>query len=114
MLGRAGGATAWSGTAFDCPNNEIILLHSAFKSGHGAFGACNNEAIVAQNLGVENSYYTSQLNVRLTSDVVGKTITCLNVLNLTSEVVQFATTIENTTGNYFMYIHVIIYWNFTK
>ena len=114
MLGSAGGATAWSGSAFDCPNNEITLLHSLFKSGHGAIGVCNNGAIVAQSLGVENSYYTSQLTVTLTSGVIGKTIMCINFLNLTSDVVQFATTIENTTGNYFTYIHVIIYWNFTK
>ena len=103
VLGSAGGATVWSGTAFDCPTNEITLLHSVFKSGHRVYGVCNNGAIVAQRLGVENSYYTSQLNVRLTSDVVGKTVTCINVLNLTSDVVQFTTTIENTTGKYFMF-----------
>ena len=114
MLGSVGGATVWSGTAFDCPNNEITLLHSVFKSGHRAFGICNNGAILAWSLQVVDSYYTSQLKVTLTSDVVGKTIMCINVFNLTSEVVHFATTIENTTGNYFTYIHVIIYWNFTK
>ena len=62
--------------------------------------------------GVVDSYYTSQLNVTLTSDVIGKTIiTCINHLNLTSEVVQFSTTIKNTTGKYFMLIleyHIVL------
>ena len=104
MLGSAGGATIWMGTAFDCPNNEITLLHSLFKLSHGSYGYCNNRAIVATSLAVEDSHYTSQLNVTLTYDVIGKTITCINQLNLTSEVVQFSTTIKNTTGKYFMLI----------
>ena len=103
-FGRFEGATVWRGTAFDCATNEITLLHSVFKSGHGAFGTCNNGAIMAQSLGVENSYYTSQLNVRLTSDTVGKTVMCINVLNLTSAFIQFTTTIENTTGKYFIFM----------
>ena len=101
VLGSAGGATVWTGTAFDCPNNEITLLHSSYKSGrHGAFGSCNNGAIVAQSLGVEDSYYTSQLNVKVTTNnnMIGKTIICENALNLTNSVVQFSTTIKNITG----------------
>ena len=104
VLGRFEGATVWSGTVFDCASNDVTLLHSAYRSDVGAFGMCNNGAIAAWSLGVENSYYTSQLYVRLTSDVVGKTIACINVLNLTTQVIQFSTTIENITGKYFMFI----------
>ena len=100
VLSSAGGATVWMGTAFDCPNNEITLLHSLYKSGQGAIGVCNNGAIVAQSLGVEDSYYTSQLNITVTSNMIGKNITCVNALNLTSEVVQLSTTIINITGSY--------------
>ena len=87
------------GTAFDCVNTDITLLHSAYKSEHGAFGVCNDGTIVAQSLGVEDSYYTSQLNVTVTSNMIGKTIMCVNVQNLTSQVVQFSTIINNQTGS---------------
>ena len=98
VLGRTGGATVWRGTAFDCVNTDITLLHSAYKPGRGAFGVCNNGAIVAQSLGVEDSYYTSQLNVTVNTNMTGKTIMCVNVLNLTSQAVWFSTTIKNITG----------------
>ena len=109
MFRKFEGATVWRGTLFDCASNDITLLHSVFKSGSEAFGICNNGAIAAQSIGVENSYYTSQLYVRLTSDVIGKTIICINVLNLTSEVIQFSTTIENITGKYFIFIIILNY-----
>ena len=103
VLSSAGGATVWMGTALDCPYyNEITLLHSLYKSGRGAFGSCNDRAIVAQSLGVEDSYYTSQLNVTVTSNTIGKTIICENALNLTNSVVQFSTTIKNITGIIFI------------
>ena len=57
---------------------------------------------MAQSLGVEDSYYTSQLNVTVTSNMIGKTIICENALNLTNSVVQFSTTIKNITGIWFL------------
>ena len=98
VMGSAGGATVWRGSAFNCALNDITLFHSAYKSEHGAIGMCNNGAIMAQSLGVEDSYYTSQLNVNVSSNMIGKTIMCVNVLNLTSEMVHFLTTINNQTG----------------
>ena len=83
------------GTAFDCATNEITLLHSAYKSERGAFGMCNNRAIMARSLGAEDSYYISQVNVTLNSDFAGKTIMCVNILNLTSQMVQFSMTIPD-------------------
>ena len=73
------GITIWTGTAFDCHdrNNEIALLHGSFKSPNGTYSECNNGAIVAQSLGVEGINYTSQLTVKITSDMKGKTIMCL-------------------------------------
>ena len=102
VLGSAEGGTVWMGTAVDCPTNELTLLHSSYKSRRGAFASCNNGAIVAQSLGVEDSYYTSQLNVTVTSNMIGKTIICENALNLTNSVVQFSTTIKNVTGMIFI------------
>ena len=38
---------------------------------------CNNGDIVGQSLGVQGDNYTSQLNVTITPDMVGKTVMCV-------------------------------------
>ena len=83
------GFTIWTGTALDCQYN-IALRHSQFSSTYGAFGTCNNGAIVARGLSVEGNNYTSQLNVTVTSDIAGKTITCFYD-NRLSRAIQFST-----------------------
>ena len=95
--GILGGATVWKGTAFDCPLNEIALLHSRFTSANGTFGVCNNGAIVARSLPVEgnNTTYTSQLNVTVTSDIAGETIMCVHD-NISSNIIQLSTVIPTT------------------
>ena len=69
-----GSGTIWTGSAFDClhTGNEIFFLS------HSRTGAaiCNNGAIVANVISVEERNYTSQLNVTVTSDIAGKTIEC--------------------------------------
>ena len=74
VTGGFGGVTVWTGTAFDC--NEIALLHSRFSSAYGIYGTCNNGAIVARSISMEGNSYTSQLNVTVTPDTAGKTVTC--------------------------------------
>ena len=76
-MGSPSGGTVWTGTALNCvsTNNEIILLHGRFMS-HGSYGSCNNGAIVARSLSTDGNYYTSQLNVTVTPDILGKTIEC--------------------------------------
>ena len=66
--------TIWLGSAFDCSNsaNEITLLHWNV----GCYSVCNNGAITARILSVEGNNYTSQLNVTVTPDMAGKTVTC--------------------------------------
>ena len=78
-----GGETVWkgSGTTFDCNNthNEIVLLHSQFVStGPGVARMCNNGSIQAQSLRVnsENTTYTSQFNITVSSDIIDQNITC--------------------------------------
>ena len=74
-----GGLTIWNGSAFDCdsPNNEIILLHSRFNLTNDiAPLTCNNGAIVGQGVRVNSNNYTSQVNVTLRSELVGKDIKC--------------------------------------
>ena len=71
-----GGATIWTGSAFNCAGNEITLIHYRFDDGRGTYGVCNNGTIVARSLSVEGNNYTSQLNVTITSDTAGSTIEC--------------------------------------
>ena len=76
--GEATGATIWNGTAFSgCQPDpdEILLQHSRFTT-TGSTGICNNGSIVGQSLSVQGSNYTSQLNVIITPDTVGKTVKC--------------------------------------
>ena len=72
------GNTIWSGTAFNCETkmNEIILRHSQFNES-GSSGNCNDGAIMAQSLRViNNTCYSSQLNVTVDLDMNNKTIQC--------------------------------------
>ena len=77
-MGGPGQATVWTGTAINCPstNNMIILTHSFAVE--GIIQICNNGAIVARSLLVEGNNYTSQLNVTLTTEIMGKSIECLH------------------------------------
>ena len=69
-----GGAfTVWAGTAFMCQGGEISLRHVRFLD---SIGACNNGAIVAQGVSVKNNHYTSHINVTLSSELVGRNVTC--------------------------------------
>ena len=73
--GEIGDTTVWEGTAFgaDC---EIILLHLRF-GGPGTFSQCNDGAITGQSMRVEsNSIYISQLEVKVTAEIIGKDIIC--------------------------------------
>ena len=77
VTGQPGGFTVWTGSAFDCLSNEISLPHNRYTLAEGAFGVCNNGAIVAKSLSVEANNYTSQFNVTVTTDIAGKTIECV-------------------------------------
>lgn len=83
FMGTPGGSTVWTGTAFQCPDTQdaITLLHSRFMSPEftSKVYMCNNGAIVARILGVEGSYYSSQLNITVTSYMAGKTVMCLQI-----------------------------------
>ena len=96
--GEAGGATVWQGTAFDCLSNEITLLHSRFTSLNSeTFGVCNNGAIVAKSIEVENNCYTSQLTInKLSVDMIGENIVCIYDGTITNEI--GSTFITATTG----------------
>jgi hypothetical protein len=71
-----GGTTLWTGTAFSCNSNEILLRHSQFSVPGGTSGSCNNGAISGRSIGVTDRCYSSQLNVTVSSGLNGRTILC--------------------------------------
>jgi hypothetical protein len=101
VQGSANGATIWNGTAFSgCPQDEILLRHGDFISTGGLTGTCNNGAIVGQSLGVQGNNYTSQLNVTITPETIGKTITCAyNTLtsDQTRDIIKFSTVVPGNS-----------------
>ncbi len=76
-----GGATVWSGTAFDCPaqSNVIVLAHARY-SGGTAVGACTSGAIIGNGTSVDTSgaepCYTSELSVTVSASMDGQTVVC--------------------------------------
>ena len=76
VTGGLGGATVWTGTALDCPGDEIVLLHRRFIDPDRAIRSCNNGATVAQSLSVQDNLYTSQFTVTIVPNVAGKSIMC--------------------------------------
>ena len=56
-----------------CQGGEISLRHVRFLD---SIGECNDGAIVAQGVSVHNNQYISHLNVILSSELVGRTVTC--------------------------------------
>ena len=93
-----GYATIWTGAAVHCPlaGNYIVLYHHYSKS---TSRSCNNRTIVGQILSVEDNNYTSQLNVTVTPDTAGKTITCSKDTGYMDEI-QFSLEIPVIAGLY--------------
>ena len=78
VMGTDVGITVWRGSAFDCVGNDIILYHSRFSLAEGAMGQCNEGSILGTSLRLEaGSFYVSQLRVRVSPEVTGKSIECL-------------------------------------
>ena len=81
------GTTVWKGSAFNCTAGEISLVHQDFTPESGPRGECNNGSIVAigRRLGTNNECCTSRLTVRVTTDMIGKSIECFHdkVVNTT-------------------------------
>ena len=105
-----GGSTIWNGTAFECPsatstfNNQIFLRHSAFKTLGEPNGTCNEGAIVGEgvNFNVESTRFTSRLIVRVNSDIVGRSVSCIyDDTEHARETLVGITTIELTSGGKF-------------
>lgn len=94
------GITIWKGDIFDCPANEISLLHSRFTHEQRE---CNGRSIIGQGVKVENNQYTSwshcQLNIILDENMVGKVIECYFEAAESGNPVLIDLLTINTTGN---------------
>ena len=97
VIGDPGGATIWTGTALNCPSDEIVLLHRRFTESDGAIRSCNNGTTVAQGFSVQDNLYTSQLNVTIVPNVARKSIMCLYDGGTSSNASQFSTQIPGIT-----------------
>ena len=76
VMGSYVGTTIWTGSALNCLSNHIYLFHYRFTQHRTYDFLCNNGAIVARSLSVEDNLYTSQLNVTVAHDMLGETIGC--------------------------------------
>lgn len=56
-----------------CQGGEISLRHVDFLS---AIGECNSGAVIARGIKINNSRFTSQLTVRLSQGLIGRSVTC--------------------------------------
>ena len=65
--------TVWSGSAFMCQGGEISLRHVGFLT---AIGECNSGAVIARGIKTNSSRFTSQLTVRLSQELIGRSVTC--------------------------------------
>ncbi|XP_064397560.1 uncharacterized protein LOC135344313 isoform X2 [Halichondria panicea] len=75
-----GVVTVWSGTAFDCPPaNSVILLHGQYSGGTAAAtctsGAISGNGTLVDTSGVEPCY-TSELLVTISANMDGQTVMC--------------------------------------
>ena len=108
---RSGQGTLWSGNVFNCPSssNEIYLLEGSFLNSV----TCNNRTITGRVVRINEALglYTSQLSITVSSELIGKHVSCAQDDGSTTELVGSATIILTTTGMckfnslYFTLIH---------
>ena len=77
IVGRSS-TTVWNGTVFDCMINEIALRHNVNQFNTTAIGVCNDGSILGRGIRVADNHYTSELNIMVSSDMIGKTVQCVH------------------------------------
>ena len=100
------GITLWTGSAFSCNSNDIILLHhSQFSEPGGTSGSCNNGSISGRSIGVTNGCYSSELDVTVSPDFNGRTILC-NHDGITQRTIG-ASTLNVVTGKFSVLVCIL-------
>ena len=100
VVGNSGWIT-WTGSALDCSysGNEITFSFPDSFLGGRATKTCNSGEIIGQTLPVKNNnVYLSQLNVILSSYLIGRTVRCVYYVNATDHVLIGAVNLSSTTG----------------
>ena len=71
------GAIVWGGSAFNCPprRNEITFF---LRNNAGTRESCNDGAIIGHIIRAENDTYISQLTVSVSTEMIGKNISCFH------------------------------------
>ena len=89
----SGIGTIWRGSAINCDssNSEIYLLN------HSDERTCNGGMIIGRVIRHENGSYTSQLNVILSSDLIGKVIECASNNGSQNPIEMFNTILDIRT-----------------
>ena len=99
--------TVWRGSAFDCFGDEINLVHILYNNTEShiirAYGECNNGSIVAQGVRIENDTYISQLNVSVSTDMIGRSIECFE--DTTYSTLLVGSAIISTSGKDIKVLH---------
>ena len=90
--------TVWRGNALDC-SNGISLRHGLFRDTGYANATCNNGAVVARIVSLENNCHTSQLTVNTSLNFDGKSVQCSSD-DGSSETPVGIRVISITTGSY--------------
>ena len=109
------GATAWTGSLFDCPGDNIILRHVGFYHENiSVTGECNNRALIARSIGIITKNCTpcfiSQLSFSANIVIGNDTIECVHIDGTTETIVDITTIAIITTGiysNYYIYLFVL-------
>ena len=68
--------TVWGGSAFQCAGNEITLPNSEFGAVPPPAAVCNNGQIIGRGISQQNNCYTSQLNITLGEELIGRNVMC--------------------------------------
>ena len=94
VIGARSRATIWDGSAFTCVGGEISLRHENFFQPDGIFKDCN-PAIVGRSVSVVNdTCFTSQLNVTVSAALNSTTVSC----SLDSDSQPIGTTLLTVAG----------------
>ena len=96
------GATIFRGNPssfYDCTGDsnshtEIVLHHNLFHN--SIQRTCNDGTVVGQSLSNDSTYYTSQLIITVTSELIGDTIECVHDNGTHRDIVIGQSKINNT------------------
>ena len=112
VMSGSHGATIFRGNPssfYDCTgdsNNptEIVFHHSQFNN--SLQSTCNNGTVVGQSLSNDGTYHKSQLNITVTSELIGDTIKCVHDNGTHRDIVGQSK--MNNTGTCTGAIHIML------